>query len=405
MTDLVTSPNSFNRQPHTMSKHDFTADEFAARRSRAREAIGAAGLDWLLVFHPVSIRWLTGSDAKSYQEFQCLLISAKPGPIHVLTRAGERNEFRDDALVDELHTWGGGEPEDSIAALDVVARSLGLPGSRIGMEVPAFYLHPHHYVRLKQLFGASLVAEATNLIHELTLVKSPRELEYIREAARIADMGLTRFVDSLAVGRSELELAGEVYHALLTSGSGLAASPINLVSGDRSCFSHGAPTDRRFQRGDFGNIEYGATFKRYTATIGRQFCLGPPTARMQDIYDVVRRASDACLANVCAGVPAVVPHEAAKRVITDAGLNHGRVHLSGYGLAPGSPPTWAEPIYLFGGSTSLLQAGMVITIEPPVFLGDERLGARLIDNVLVTETGYEMLTQSRRDLIVIDGVT
>ena len=48
---------------------------------------------------------------------------------------------------------------------------------------------------------------------------------------------------------------------------------------------------------------------------------------------------------------------------------------------------------------------MVITIEPPVFLGDERLGARLIDNVLVTETGYEMLTQSRRDLIVIDGVT
>ena len=71
-----------------MSKHDFSADEFAMRRSRAREAIGAAGLDWLLVFHPVSIRWLTGSDAKSYQEFQCLLISAQPGPISVLTRDG-----------------------------------------------------------------------------------------------------------------------------------------------------------------------------------------------------------------------------------------------------------------------------------------------------------------------------
>jgi Xaa-Pro dipeptidase len=385
-----------------MSKHDFSAEEFAARRRRAREAIGAAGLDWLLVFHPVSIRWLTGSDAKSYQEFQCLLISAEPGPIHVLTRAGERNEFRDDALVDVLHTWGGGEPEDPIAALAVITASLGLSGSRIGMEVPAFYLHPHHYVRLREQFGTALVAEATNLLHELTLVKSPVEQQYIRRAAHLADGAMTRFVESLAVGRSELELAGEVYHALLTSGSGLAASPINLVSGERSCFSHGAPTDRRLQRGDFGNIEYGATFKRYTATIGRQFCLGPPTARMRDLYDVVRRAADACLGEICAGVPAVVPHEAAKRVIADAGLDQGRVHLSGYGLAPGSPPTWAEPLYLFGGSTSTLQAGMVVTVEPPVFLGEERLGARLIDNVLVTDTGYELLTQFPRDLIVID---
>ncbi|MFM9965414.1 MAG: M24 family metallopeptidase [Planctomycetaceae bacterium] len=383
-----------------MSKHDFSADEFATRRSRAREAIGAAGLDWLLVFHPVSIRWLTGSDAKSYQEFQCLLISAKPGPISVLTRAGERNEFRDDALVDQLHSWGGGEPDDPIAALARVIESLGISGTRIGMEVPGFYLHPHHYVRIKQLLGDSLVAEATNLIHHLTLVKSATELEYIREANRIAGVAMDRFAKSLAEGRSELELAGEVYHALLTAGSGLAASPINLVSGERSCFSHGAPTDRRLRRGDFGNIEYGATFKRYTATIGRQFCLGEPTARMRELYELVCRASDACLAEIRAGVPAIVPHEAAKRVIADAGLDSARVHLSGYGLAPGSPPTWAEPIYLFGGSTDTLQAGMVITVEPPVFLGDERLGARIIDNVLVTLDGCELLSRFSRDLIV-----
>ena len=136
-----------------MSKHDFSIDEFATRRAHARAAIGAAGLDWFLVFHPVSIRWLTGSDAKSYQEFQCLLIPAQPGPISVLTRAGERNEFLNDALVDQLHTWGGGEPEDPIAALQRLATSLGIQGTRVGMEVPGFYLHPHHYVRIKQLFG------------------------------------------------------------------------------------------------------------------------------------------------------------------------------------------------------------------------------------------------------------
>jgi Xaa-Pro dipeptidase len=351
--------------------------------------------------HPVSIRWLTGSDAKSYQEFQCLLISAKPGPICVLARDGERNEFRDDALVDELHTWGGGEPDDPIAALERLARQQGVIGSRVGMEVPGYYLHPHHYMRIKELFHAPPVIELTNLIHDLTLAKSPPEIGHIREAARLADVAMQRFTDSLKAGLSELEIAGEVYHALLTSGSGLAASPINLVSGERSCFSHGAPTDRRLRLGDFGNVEYGATFKRYTATIGRQFCLGEPSPRMSELYDLVRRAADACIAEIRAGVPATVPHEAAKRVIAAAGLDRARVHLSGYGLAPGFPPSWAEPIHLFGGSPYTLQAGMVVTVEPPVFLSEERLGARLIDNVLVTDDGTELLSRFSRNLIVV----
>lgn len=384
-----------------MSRHDFSAEEFAKRRSLTREAICNAGLDWMIVIHPVSIRWLTGSDAKSYQEFQCLLISAKEDPITMLTRDGERNEFLQDAVVDVIHTWGGGEPEDPIQALQKTADHLGLRGTRIGVEVPGYFLHPHHYVRIKQLFGEANVVEVTNLIHDLTLVKSAVELSYIREAARIGDIAMTRFSHTLGVGRSELELAGEIYHALLTSGSGLAASPINLVSGERSCFSHGAPTARKLRRGDFGNVEYGATFKRYTSTIGRQFCLGEPTARMVELYELVCRASDACLKEIRAGVPAVVPHEAAKKVISDAGLDQARVHLSGYGLAPGFPPGWAEPIHLFGDSKYVLQAGMVITVEPPVFIGEERLGARLIDNVIVTESGYEILSCFRRDLIVI----
>jgi Xaa-Pro dipeptidase len=156
------------------------------------------------------------------------------------------------------------------------------------------------------------------------------------------------------------------------------------------------------KRGDFINVEFGATYKRYTSTIGRQFCLGEPTARMRELDELVRRASDACIAEIRAGVPAIVPHLAAKKVIADAGLDHSRVHLSGYGLAPGSPPTWAEPIYMFGGSQYTLQAGMVVTVEPPVFVGEEKLGSRIIDNVLVTETGAELLSKFSRDLLVIE---
>lgn len=385
-----------------MSKHDFTAEEFSSRRSRVREAIAKAGLDWLVVFHPVSIHWLTGSDAKSYQEFQCLLISAKPGPVTVLTREGERNEFQDDALVDQLFTYGGGEPHDPIATFERLAGSLELRRGRVGMEVPAYYLHPHHYVRIKQFLGDALVAEPNELVHDLKLVKSPAELDYIRQAAKIADQAMAVFAESLEAGRTELEISGDIYRSLLASGSGLAASPINLVSGERSGFSHGAPTERTLRRGDFGSVEYGAAYKRYTATIGRQFCIGPPTPRMRELYDLVRRAADACISQIRAGVPAVVPHEAAKRVIADAGLDHCRVHTSGYGLAPGFPPTWGEPLHLLGGSRYTLEAGMVVTVEPPVFIGEERLGARIIDNVLVTQDGAELLSQFSRDLFVVE---
>lgn len=384
-----------------MSKHDFSAEEFASRRTRVREAMTHAGLDWFIAFHPVSIHWLTGSDAKSYQEFQCLLISAEPGPVIVLTREGERNEFEMDALVDRVWTYGGGEPEDPLISFERLVDGLELHRARVGMEVPAYYLHPHHYVQIKHLLREVEISEQSNLIHDLKLVKSPTELQYIRQASQIADAAMVTFVKGLAVGRTELQVAADVYHTLLSQGSGLAASPINLVSGERSCYSHGAPTHRQLQPGDYGSIEYGATYRRYTSTIGRQFSLGQPTARMRELYDLVRRASDACLAEIRAGVPAVHPHEAAKRIIADAGLDHGRVHTSGYGLAPGFPPTWGEPLHMLGGSTYTLQAGMVVTIEPPVFLGEELLGARIIDNVLVTENGAELLSQFSRDLIVI----
>ncbi len=385
-----------------MSRHDFTAAEFADRRRRLRAALRERNIDWLVVIHPVSIHWLTGSDAKSYQEFQCLFFSAEEAPLVVLARAGEVAELRDDALVDEVVGWGGGIAEDPIPHFTAVAKRLGLMDARIGLEVLAYYLHPHHYLALRDVLGTSLVAEPSTLVHDLKLVKSPAEIACIREAARLADAAMAVFASALRPGRSELSVAGEVMAALMKAGSGIAASPINLVSGERSGFSHGAPTQRLLRAGDFGSVEYGATWKRYTATIGRQFSMGPPTARMLGLYDIVRRAQDACIAAIRPGVGASAPHDAARAVIAEAGLDAHRVHTTGYGLAPGFPPSWGEPLHMLNDSPYTLEAGMVLSIEPPVFIAAERLGARLIDNVLVTEDGAEMLTGASRDLIVVD---
>ncbi|MEO8882486.1 MAG: Xaa-Pro peptidase family protein [Devosia sp.] len=383
-----------------MSKNDFSPAEFAGRLTRVREAMADADLDLLIAIHPVSIHWLTGSEAKSYQEFQCLLISMGDEPLTALVRAGEVNELEADSTAGRVVGWGGGVAEDPVAAFARLAAQLKLAGKRVGLEVPGYYLHPYHYLGLLDVLGRDHVVDASLLIADLKLVKSPVEIGYIRAAAQLADRAMHEFETGLTVGASELQLAGRVYASLLANGGGIAASPINLVSGPRSAFSHGAPTARLLKNGDFGNVEFGATMRRYTSTIGRQFALGSPTARMLALYDVVRRAADAMIATVSDGVPAALVHEAARSVIAEAGLEPYRVHLSGYGLAPGFPPSWAEPMQMLDGSPYVLRTGMVITVEPPVFIGTEGLGARIIDNLVVTDSGTELLSAYPRDLIV-----
>lgn len=384
-----------------MSRHDFAPEEFASRLARARRAVAGAGLDWLVVTHPVSIHWLTGGEAKSYQAFQCLLLAAGDRPLTLLSRASDIGEWEDDAILDEAIGWGGPEPEDPIEAFARLARDRGLLSARVGLEVPAYYLHPQHHLRLRDLLGAALVAEPSNLIHDLKAAKSPAELAHVRQAAAHADAALRACLAVAAPGRSELEIAAEAYRALLASGCGLPASTMNLVSGERLAYPHGAPTQRKLRVGDGANIELGAAFRRYTATLGRNFQLGRPPARLRAIHDVVREAGEAMMAAIRPGVPAIEPHLAAKRIIADAGLDAGRLHTSGYGLAPGFPPSWGEPLNMFGGTTAIIEEGMVLTIEPPVFLHAERLGARLIDNVIVTATGAELLSAVPREIIEI----
>jgi Xaa-Pro aminopeptidase len=300
-----------------LSKFDFPVEEFFERRTRVRESMHAKSLDWLVLIHPAAIHWLTGSEAKSYQAFQCLLLSADADRVVMITREAERAEFLEDAFVNELHTWGGPGPENPLAVFATVADGLGLRQGRVGLDIPSFYLNAHHHRRIVDLLEPAVIEDATNLVHALKLVKSPRELAYIREASRIADMSIA-------------------------------------------------------------------------------------TSRMRALYELVREASDACISEIRDGVSVGAPFEAARRVIARGGLEAYSVHTVGYSVGAAFPPSTGEPFNLAPSSAELLKAGMVLSICPPIFIPEERLGARLVDNVLVTPNGAERLSRASKDLIVAD---
>jgi len=384
-----------------LSKHDFETVEFLERQARVRSAMENAGIDLLLVISPINVNYLIGARGKIYQFFRCLFFPAD-GPTTFLIRLPEVAETLDLSLADEVRGWGGREPEDPIEAFRAILAEKGWSNRRIGLEVPDYHLHPRHYEQIKAVLGASLVMDASRLVEELKFVKSPAEIAYIRKAAAIADAGIETFRTALRVGRTEFEVVADVHRTLMALGSDAPPSPMNFGTGERTAYAHALPSERRLQRGDFVNAEYGASWRRYCSTIGRQFCMGEPTARMREIYAVVREACDACIAEMRPGVACRVPHAAAKQVIAAAGWDAYRVHTTGYGIAPGFPPAWGESIQMTSDSPYVLEPGMVLSVEPPVYIHEERLGARLIDNVLITEQGPEILSRASRGMIIAE---
>lgn len=383
-----------------MSKSFFALSEYQDRHDKVRAAMEDAGIDLLLVLAPVHIAYLIGTPAKGYQEFQALLFPREPGPLTLLTRLCEVPLFQAESLAEDIRGWGGREPEDPIDAVKRIMQEKGYLGRRTGLEVPAYYLHPYDYRKLTELLGESLVMDATDLIGSIKLVKSPAELDYVRRAAGILDAAMETCRTSIAEGKTERQVSADVHHRLMASGSDIPSSPMNFLTGPRTAYAHGEPTDRVLQAGDFMHMQFGAHYRRYCCTIGRQLCLGEPSARMREVYQVAREAGDACIEAMRAGVPATVPHEAAKKVIAEAGMDRYRLHMTGYAVGAAFPPSWVEPLVMDSGCPYTLEAGMIIAVEPPLFGLEDGLGVRIIDNVLVTESGCELLSKTTRDLIV-----
>ena len=386
-----------------MSKYDFEISEFEKRHLRVRSEMEKSGIDLLLVFAPANINYLIGTPSKGYQEFQVLFFPLQSDKLTILTRLPDSPHLKAESLADEVIGWGGREPEDPINVMKRIMIEKNYTGLKIGIEVPYYYLHPYDYKKIIDLIGSSLVKDTTDLIGSIRLIKSPAELEYVKKAAQILDQSIETGFKSIKDGKTERQVSADIHHTLLVSGSDIPSSPMNFLTGPRSAFAHAEPSDRVISNGDFMHIQFGAHWKRYCCTIGRQIALGKPTQRMLDIYQVARDAVDACIDAMKSDVPATVPHEAAKNIISKAGMDRYRLHMTGYAVGAAFPPSWVEPLVLDSSCPYTLQEGMIIAVEPPLFGLEDGLGVRIIENVLITKNGTEALCKTTRDLKILNN--
>jgi Xaa-Pro aminopeptidase len=249
----------------------------------------------------------------------------------------------------------------------------------------------------KKLKGVKLIPRF-DLITPLRYVKDDQEVALIRQACLLVDRGFEFLLTRLRPGLRERDLAVELEYFLRKHGSEREAFDIIVASGERSALPHGRASEKPIAKGDFITFDFGACVNGYYSDITRTVVLGQASERQRQVYDVVLTAQLAALKAIRAGVPGKDVDETARQIIRGAGYGDNFGHGLGHGLGRSVHDHQA----LSPQSKVTLAAGMVVTVEPGVYLPGWG-GVRIEDDVLVTAEGCRILTHSPKELIEVSA--
>jgi len=341
-----------------------------------------AAVDVAVITHPVSIAYLTGFRAEPHERLMALV--ARPDRAVLVVPWLEEEAACGAARGVEVRAWRDGEDP-----WRVVHGTLGRP-RRLGVEKTHLTLSA--WERLREVAGEGEPVDVGAEIRRLRARKTPEEIAHLERAARITDEVAERTLRALEPGRMEVEVAAALDLAIAASGAGISFATL-VQSGENTALPHRPPGTRRLRVGDLVLVDFGAAWEGYRADTTRTIVLGEPDARQREFHRLVLEAHDAGIAAVRAGVTAGEVDEAARSVLREAGLGERFIHRLGHGL--GLEPHEAPS--LDPGGDTILEAGMVVTIEPGVYIPGWG-GIRIEDDVVVELNGCRVLTRSSRGL-------
>lgn len=253
-----------------------------------------------------------------------------------------------------------------------------------------------YYSRLVERAATiSLLADG-NEISKQRLIKSEDEISNIKKAAQLADKGFTHLLGIIKTGMTEREIALELEFFLRRNGSEGLAFPIIAASGPNSALPHAEPSDRKLEQGDFLTLDFGCRIGGYCSDMTRTIAIGEPCEKLREIYEITLEAQKKALGILRPGISCKQVDKVARDHINSNGygenFGHGLGH--GVGLHVHEEPR-LSPI-----GEGELQAGMIVTVEPGIYL-PKLGGVRIEDLVAITSDGYSNLVTSIKDLVII----
>lgn len=252
------------------------------------------------------------------------------------------------------------------------------------------------FKELESLNPDVLLFNCEGAVFELRMIKDQEEIGYLTKGIAMCDAAFKHSLTFIRPGMSEKELGLELEFFMRKAGADGIKENHVIASGERSSLPHGQATERIIQVGDFVKMDIGAKVNGYYTDHTRTVVIGEPSAKQVEIYDIVRKAQEEALEAIGPGKVCSELDGLARKVIADAGYGENFGHSLGHsiGLAVHESPAMRAT------DDTVLQPGMVITVEPGIYIPGFG-GVRIEDFIVITENGYDNLTTASKELKVI----
>ncbi|WP_254546257.1 M24 family metallopeptidase [Halomarina pelagica] len=359
------------------------------RRARAcQERLDARDAAAVVLFPSRNLYYLTGFSETPGERHLLFVLPRSGDPVFLVPELyGE--QVREGTWVADVRTWA--DDDDPLVHLERVVADCDLPGGRVLLDDTMWARFTQDLRRVLPDASFGLASEA---LAPLRIRKDEAEVDALRRAGATADRVVeeVRALGPDAVGLTEAELAREIERRLADAGGeGVSFEPL-VGSGPNGAKPHHAHSDRTIEAGDPVVLDFGTLVAEYPSDQTRTVVFdGEPPERFVEVHDVVREAQEAAVRTVAPGVTAGAVDAAARGVIEDAGYGERFVHRTGHGVGL---DVHEEP-YLVAGNERELEPGMVVSVEPGIYLPGE-FGVRIEDLVLVTDDGAERLNDADR---------
>ena len=378
----------------------FSEEEMRTRRERASSALAERGLDALLMFKQESMYYLCGYDTFGFSMFQCLVMDAG-GRTALLTRMPDLRQARYTSDLEDIRIWHETEGANPVDDLRALLREFGLEKGRLGIELDSYGLKALAWERLKQgLDGFCALEDASTLVDRIRSVKSPREIEYTRRAAELAD---DAWDEALRLGRPgafEGDILAAMQGAVFRGGGDYAGNEFIIGSGPAALLVRYHAGRRHLGPQDQLTLEFAGAYRRYHAAMMRTLLTGRAHPRHVDMHRACLEALHACMDTLRAGVTMGEVFDAHARTLDRAGFESCRFHACGYGMGAVFNPLWVDPPMFYAGNPLVVPAASVFFLHMVVVDSDANRAMTLGHSVLVTERGCESLSRSNLDLVV-----
>jgi len=357
--------------------------DYKGRLERLRQAMGRHKLNAFLITHLPNIHYLCGFTGSS----GTVLVTDK-GSVF----------FTDGRYDEQAHAQVQASKVKIVRKSALLAAAQWLRAARlrrIGIE--AAHLTVAERTGVATSLGGQLrLVDAPPIVEELREVKDPEEIARVRAACRLGVGLFHRLKAVLRPGIPEAEVAATLEFAARKRGVEQMAFPTIVAGGKRSALPHGRASLAAIPSRGFVVCDFGVILAGYCSDMTRTVHVGPPSAKARRVYNAVREAQQAALESVRPGITAHEVDGAARNILKKRGFGSYFTHSTGHGVGL----EIHETPRLAVGQKKILQAGMVVTIEPGVYLPGD-LGVRIEDTVVVTEQACEILTLSPKDLITL----